>query len=99
MARLHTTRVLDLIGSTQEQCLRCLAIALLFHPSYGGNAGWYAEQALDTSQPAMPGWLERLEGPLPPALQVGFDLTADDQKHYRLTLTAMRWILTGADAS
>ena len=86
---------LDAESATHEQCLRILAVAMLFHPTYGGDKGYFAREALGTSQPAHGGLEQRICGPLPPELLTEFDPVQDDRMHYEQALRALRWIITG----
>jgi hypothetical protein len=88
---------LDPSDATGEQCLRTLAVTLLFHPTYGGDAGLHAADALGTIRPAAPGMLDRIRGPLPGNVHASFDLSSNDEAQHRCALVALRWILTGED--
>lgn len=81
-------------GATHEQCLRVLAVAMLFHSNYGGDAGFYADSA-GSKLPLAEGWHLRLRGPLPQGLLAGFKVEDNDGKHHDLALRVLRWLIAG----
>jgi hypothetical protein len=90
----HDTIILDddVMG---EDLLRVHVAALIFHSTYGGDAGYYAGEC-GHEGPAKEGWIERLQGDLSSIYVASYDGATDYEQH-KLALRGLRWVLSGVD--